>query len=83
MPNYEVVGYRPYAFDSKDGGRVEGVSLFCIVDGSTGVTGRQVEKLNLSDKRLDELGYYPKVGDLIVPYFNKYGKVEAIANAEV
>lgn len=79
MDEFEVVGFRGYSFDDKKtGNRLEGVTLFCMTNGVEGVTGNLTDKFSLSQKKLNDIGWVPVVGDRVTPYYNKYGKVDTV-----
>lgn len=74
----EVVGFRPYNMQAKDtGATLKGVSVFVLAD-DPNVTGQLVDKFSLSDEKLSAIGWYPNVGEIINPVYNKYGKVENV-----
>lgn len=78
MNEYTVIGYRPYEFEGKDGSEVNGISLYCIAEGDEHVTGRIAERMSLPKDRLSKMNWNPAVGDIFIPFYNKYGKVEAV-----
>ena len=78
----KVVGFRPYDMTAKDTGAVlKGVSVFVLADDEK-VTGMLADKFSLSDEKLEACGWYPQVGDVIKPYYNKYGKVDSVEIAQ-
>ena len=75
---YEVVGFRPYDMKAKDtGATLKGVTVFVLAD-DPNVTGRMADKFSLSEEKLSANGWYPNVGEIIEPVYNKYGKVERV-----
>ena len=79
----EVVGFRPYDMVAKDtGANLKGVSVFVLTDDAKNVTGRMADKFSLSEEKLNDCGWYPQVGDVIKPYYNKYGKVDSVEIAQ-
>lgn len=52
--------------------------MFCMTDGDENVTGKVTEKFSLSQKKLNDVGWTPMVGDTVTPYYNKYGKVDTV-----
>ena len=74
----KVVGFRPYDMKAKDtGATLKGVSVFVLAD-DPNVTGQLADKFSLSNEKLSASGWYPNVGDIINPVYNKYGKVETV-----
>lgn len=78
MVEYTVVGIRPYEFDGKDGKPVKGISVYCIAQGDEHVTGQVTDKMSLSREALNKMNWSPAVGDVFIPFYNKYAKVGAV-----
>lgn len=75
---YEVVGFRPYDMKDKDTGAVlKGVTVFVLADDPK-VTGKMADKFSLSEQKLSINGWYPNIGEVIEPVYNKYGKVDRV-----
>lgn len=73
-----IIGIRPYTLTTKDTGEViDGVTLFCTYE-SDKVQGLAIDKISMSNKKLLELGYTPKLNDTIKVSYNRFGRVEAV-----
>lgn len=71
-----IVGIKNTNFKSRDGGDIKGVTLYTN-EPADNVIGMATDKIFLSER----LGYKAedfKVDDLILPVYNKYGKVTGI-----
>lgn len=71
-----IVGIKDTNFKSRDGADVKGITLYTN-EPSDNVIGMATDKIFLSER----LGYRLenfKVDDLIIPVYNKYGKVIGI-----
>lgn len=78
MAEYEVVGFRSYSFNDKEtGNKIDGVTVFCMAE-EENVTGKVTEKFSMSQKKLSDINWIPMVGDMVTPYYNKYGKVDSV-----
>lgn len=76
----KVIGYRASSFKAQDTGKtISGMNIYVVdeVDPKYGV-GQSCERIYLSDKKMDDIGYRPTVGDEIKVYYNRYGKVDDI-----
>lgn len=75
----KVIGYRNVDFNSADGNRVQGVSFFCSYPITKNGSGEASEKFFLSNKKLENSGYFPNIGDEIKVTYNRFGKVDSIS----
>lgn len=75
----EVIGYKRNDFDTDDGKRITGVSVYLATNIVGDGEGKAVERVYLTDTKLQSCGYTPKVGDKVTTQYNRYGKVSAIA----
>lgn len=74
---YEVVGVQFVDFKSREGDKISGTKLHCVVDSAQSdvFEGRKVETLFLSQMKFgSSLKIHP--GDTVDVDFNRYGKVE-------
>lgn len=72
-----VVGYRRVDFSGQDGKQITGYSVFCAYPiTSEGGAGNGCDKIFLSDRKLAQQGYMPKIGDEVKVSYNRYGKVD-------
>ncbi|NLH02396.1 MAG: hypothetical protein GX488_11055 [Clostridiales bacterium] len=77
MQEYTVEGFRPYKITVRETGEVkEGVTVFCSYTDEH-ITGTGMEKFSISNDKLGVVSL--KVGMLIAPIYNKYGKVDGIS----
>jgi len=76
----KIVGIIPVAFQGRDGGMVEGKSLFVTapLDPTKGGEGCSAEKIFLSKARFNDLDFTPKVGDEVEILYNRFGKVAVL-----
>lgn len=76
---YEVVGFRPYSLtDERTGELLEGISVYCnYSEKGSDVVGRCAEKLSVKAEFLD--GWFPKVGQVIEPVFNRRGRCVGVS----
>lgn len=75
MEKVQVVGLRSVSFkDDKDGREISGVSLYLLLDHDQ-VEGKMADKVFVSAKKLENLEYFPKVGEEVYLDYDRYGKV--------
>lgn len=72
-----IVGFRDMSFKGNDGQEVTGRQFFFVMDDPQ-VQGQIAGKFFLSAAALATIGYVPAVGDVVVVYYNRYGKVSQI-----
>ena len=81
-----VIGIRKTSFEGRDretgkktGEKIEGFNIYITQPISNNVgTGVSADRIFLTEKRRDEISYYPEVGDEIHIMYNRYGKVDSI-----
>ena len=75
-----IIGVNTISFQGKDGNLVEGTNLYTTapLDPAKGGSGCSAEKFFLSQARLAELDFTPKVGDEVEVLFNRFGKVATV-----
>lgn len=75
----KVIGTRPTEFNTSDGTRVKGLTVFTTepIDPAKG-RGESADRFFLSAAKLAKLNFTPTVGMNITLLFNKYGKVQTI-----
>lgn len=76
----KIIGLNAISFKGKDGNMVEGLSIYATtpLDPTKGGSGCSAEKFFLSQARLAELDFTPKVGDEVEVLFNRFGKVATV-----
>lgn len=76
----QIIGIKPSSFVSeRDGATINGVNLYVTYPMvGEGVQGMACERLYLTDNRLAQCGYTPRLGDEINISYNRYGKPAAI-----
>lgn len=73
----KIVGYRRTSFTPKDGGtQISGFNLYVSFQ-DPNVIGEATDRIFVSDARLN--GFVPSVGVEVQIFYNKYGRVSAIA----
>ena len=78
MAKMQVIGYRNVSFkDDKTNKEITGISIYTTCEDDR-VTGLMAEKLFLGNRILSDTHYTPKVGDIVVVSYNKYGKPDDI-----
>ena len=75
----KVIGFSERSFTAKDtGALIEGMNIFVTFENKS-TTGLACERFFISQKRLDECGYNPSLGDDIEVLYNRYGKITGIS----
>lgn len=74
----EVIGFRRYDFEDRDGKAVKGYNLYLKWTDDT-TKGVACEAISLTDKKLE--GYTPKLGDKLRVGYNQYKKAEFVVPA--
>lgn len=73
MDKITVVGLRKVSFKDDNGRQVDGDSIFyTMVDDRT--EGVMAGKMFISRDRAATLNYFPKVGDLVSVFYDRYGR---------
>lgn len=77
----KVVGFRKRSFMGDDGQQVSGVNIYltCALDKGE---GQGTDRVYLTDAKLAECGYTPKVGDDVRVEYNRWGKCSGIYPAK-
>ena len=71
----EVIGFRRYDFEDKEGNAVKGYNIYLKwLDKTT--QGVACEAISLTDRKLE--GYSPKLGDRLRVGYNAYKKAEFV-----
>lgn len=73
----KVIGFRRSSFKGDDGQQVSGVNVYLSYPLDKG-EGQGSERVYLTDAKLAECGYTPKVGDEVKLEYNRYGKCSGI-----
>ena len=70
-----LVGFEAKTFTFEEGKTVSGFYLH-TEEKRNGVTGMSVERVFLSQQKLD--GYGPRLGDDVTIYYNRFGKPQGV-----
>ncbi|MDY3692472.1 MAG: hypothetical protein SO072_10955 [Dysosmobacter sp.] len=73
MEVIEVVGMRDVNFTDDNGRKVEGTSVFYLIQ-ADGVVGKMAGKLFVSKDRRSGMDYFPAVGEKVAVNYDRYGK---------
>ena len=73
----KVVGFRKSSFKGDDGQQVSGVNIYLTYPLDKG-EGQGTDRVYLTDAKLAECGYTPKVGDDVRVEYNRWGKCSGI-----
>ena len=77
----KVVGFRKSSFKGDDGQQVSGVNIYLTYPLDKG-EGQGTDRVYLTDAKLVECGYTPKVGDEVRVEYNRWGKCSGIYSAK-
>ena len=75
-----VVGIKRFNFKAPDGNVINGLQFHLLadqIDNQMGV-GYEVDKVFLSEAKLNKMGVTPALDDIVSPVYNKYGKVDRL-----
>lgn len=75
MNEMQVVGIRKSSFKGDNGETVTGYSVYMLFD-QRGVDGQAAGRFFLTPWKFVN-GVIPKPGDIVVVYFNRFGKVQS------
>ncbi len=75
----KIIGIRPTAFKG-DSGSVSGKSLYVTYPLEKG-EGHGSERIFVTDAKLNQWPYQPKVGDEVNVSYNRYGRCDGMAKA--
>lgn len=85
---YKIIGIENVSFKAQDGNQIEGFNLYLTspIDDKRGV-GSKTERIFCSSRKLsDVLAVCPHLDDLlgesVIVYYNRYGKVERVLLAD-
>ena len=74
----KVIGYSEHSFTAKDtGALIVGMYIYVTYENKR-TTGLACDRFFISQKRLEECGYFPSLDDAIQLVYNKYGKITGI-----
>lgn len=74
-----IVGYRDVSFKDNDSGREVNGKTYFFTCKQDHVVGVMAGKLFCSAQLLADLSYKPEVGDEVMVYYNRYGKVSSFS----
>ena len=69
----KVIGTKASSFKGQDGQTIRGINIYVTYPLTNG-EGEACERLYMTDTKLEQSGYKPKVGDNITVAYNRYGK---------
>lgn len=69
----KIIGVRPSSFKGNDGQEVKGVNFYFTYPLDQG-EGHGADRVYLTETRLSQTGYTPKVGDEVEVVYNRFGK---------
>lgn len=75
MAVYTIQGLRSYNFKADDGKQLTGTTVFCSFN-DVHIEGTGTDHFSISSIKLGDIKL--KIGMVIEPLYNKYGKVDAI-----
>ena len=77
----KIIGIRPSSFVSEDKSTITGKSIYLMypLDKGEGCGG---ERVFVTDAKLNQWPYQPKVGDEVHVEYNRYGKCAGMTRAE-
>lgn len=73
MEKIKIVGKRIVKFKDDSGRDVSGTSFYYLMDDDR-IEGQLADKVFVSDNRLFNCRYVPKVGDTVYVTYDRYGK---------
>lgn len=73
METIEILGVRDVDFTDDNGRRVCGRSVYYAREDSR-IDGRITGKLFVSQQRIARLSYFPRPGDLVVVFYDRFAK---------
>lgn len=78
----KIVGIKRSNFTTEDKTEITGYNVYCTypIEKDKG-EGFGTDRLYITDRKLQNTGYMPKVGDEIRVEYNRYGKVAGIEKA--
>lgn len=78
MNELRVIGIKKSSFTAKDTGElIEGCNIWLSYE-SKNIEGIGVDRIFLTQSKLANCGWIPKVGDTVSLRYNRYGKVEDV-----
>lgn len=75
MNEMQVVGIRKSSFKGNNGEAVTGFNIYVLFD-QNGVDGQAADRFFVMPHKFVN-GVIPKPGDIVVVYFNRFGKVQS------
>lgn len=76
----KIIGIRPSSFTGEDKTQISGKNIYFTYPLETG-EGLGADRVFLSDIKLNQSAYQPKVGDEVNVFYNKYGRCSGMAKA--
>ncbi|MCI8593740.1 MAG: hypothetical protein HFF09_00605 [Oscillospiraceae bacterium] len=75
----KIIGIRKSEFTGSDGDTVKGVNYYLTEPmTASSAEGLLAERVYLTEKRLSELGFVPKLGDEVSVEYNRFGKCSGL-----
>ena len=76
----KIIGIRPSSFKGDNGEEVSGKNFYYVYALDKG-EGHGAERVYLTDAKLSQLDFAPKVGDEVEIEFNRWGKCSGFRSA--
>ncbi len=76
----KIIGIRPVSFKGKDGSQVSGTNIYLAEPLEKG-EGFAADRVFITDDKLSEWTYQPKVGDEVRLAYNRYGRCSGMEKA--
>lgn len=78
----KIIGLKASSFKGQDGQVIRGANIYVTYPLTNGGEGEACERLYMTDSKLAQSGYTPKVGDSVMVTYNRYGKPALIVPAK-
>ena len=75
-----VIGFRPSEFKTVDGKIIKGMNIFLAdpINTDYGGEGESAKRVYITNRKLEDCGYMPMIGDSVDVDFDEYKKVKRI-----
>lgn len=73
----KVIGVKNSSFKGQDGNIIKGMNIYVTYPPTSG-EGEACERIYMTDAKLAQCAYVPKVGDMVDVAYNRYGKPAVI-----
>lgn len=76
----KIIGIRPSSFTGDDKSQISGRNIYLTYPLEKG-EGLGSERVYVTDAKLNQWTYQPKVGDEVNVFYNRYGKCDGMSKA--